>query len=399
MGLFDKLIFSQTIPLELGWSEGQLDPVVEVLAPNLPGLRRKALWAAASISRSLVVAQDLFGKGVHYSRSANDYSIPERYRFQGPYWSYRPVVNGMYALHGAGLVRHDTGICGGSIHGGGRQSAAASTKQLQDLVGAVIDTNEPRLDLRPTEAIVLRGRDGKLVDYEDTADAVRLRGEVHRINEALARQSLRLDRMVLPPPAGRRIFNESFDRGGRFYFLGTSVQNLRSRDRVQLLWGQDAHATPVVEYDYSGLHIAIAYSETGEEPPDGDHYTIPGYDRDHVKLAVNTMFNAKTRAKAIASLSKELQLDPQSYGARALVEAVELAHPKLSHVFATDRGARFQRIDSDIAMAVMLEMLSLTGRCPFPIHDSFIVPEQDAQQLKRVMETQASFRGIETLVK
>src|SRR5699024_2543461 len=136
-------------------------------------------------------------------------------------------------------------------------------------------------------------------------------------------------------------------------------QNMRSRDRVQLLWGQDAYATPVVEYDYAGLHIAIAYSETGGEPPDGDHYRFPGCDCDHVKLAVNTMFNAKTRAKAIASLSKELQLDPQSYGARALVEAVELAHPKLSHVFATDRGARFQRIDSDIAMAVMLEMLSL----------------------------------------
>ena len=52
---------------------------------------------------------------------------------------------------------------------------------------------------------------------------------------------------------------------------------------------------------------------------------------------------------------------------------MELAHPKLSHVFATERDARFQRIDSDMAMAVMLEMLSLTGRCPFPIHDSFIV--------------------------
>src|SRR5699024_11356105 len=150
VGLFDRLIFSQTIPLVLGWSEGQLDPVVEVLAPNLPGLRGKALRSAASISRSLVEAYDLFGQGVHYSRAANDYSIPERYRFQGPYWSYRPVVNGMYALHGAGLVRHDTGICGGSIHGGGRQSAAASTNPRPDLAGAVSDTNEPRLGLRPT---------------------------------------------------------------------------------------------------------------------------------------------------------------------------------------------------------------------------------------------------------
>ena len=398
MGLFDKLIFSQTIPLVLGWSEDQLDPVVEVLAPNLPDLRGKALRAAASISRSLVVAKDLFGQGVHYPRAANGYGVPERYRFQGPYWSYRPVINGMDALREAGLVRHDTGYWGGSAHSG-LQSAAISNPRLQDLVNAVIDTNEPRLDLRPSEVIVLRGRNGKLIDYEDTDEAASLREEVRKINEALARQSLRLDRMVLPPPTGRRIFNESFDRGGRFYFLGTSVQSLRSRDRTQLLWGQDAHATPVVEYDYSGLHIAIAYSETSVEPPDGDHYTISGYDRDHVKLVVNTMFNAKTRAKAIASLGKELQLGPESYGARDLVEAVELAHPKLSHVFATDRGARFQRIDSDMAIAVMLEMLSLTGRCPFPIHDSFIVPEQDARQLKRVMETQASLRGIETLVK
>lgn len=398
MGLFDKLVFSETVPLVLGWSEDQLDPVVEVLAPHLPGLRGKALRAAASISRSLVVSQSLFGQGVHYSRAANDYSIPERYQFQGPYWSFRPVVDGMNALREAGLIKHGTGFWGGAVHSG-RQSVATSTERLQDLISAVVDIGEPRRDLSPSEVIVLRDRSGKHVDYEDTDEATSLRGEVHQVNQILARQSLRLDRMVLPPPAGRRIFNESFDRGGRFYFLGTSVQNLRSRDRVQLIWGQGAPATPVVEYDYSGLHIAIAYCETGSVPPDGDHYTIPGYDRDHVKLAVNTMFNAKTRAKAIASLSNELQPIPESYGAQDLVEAVELAHPKLSHVFATDRGARFQRIDSDMAMAVMREMISLTGRCPFPIHDSFIVPEQDAQQLKRVMETQASFRGIETVVK
>ena len=213
MGLFDKLVFSETVPLVLGWSEDQLDPVVEILAPYLLGLRRKAFRAAASISRSLVVSQSLFGQGVHYSRVANDYGIPERYRFQGPYWSYRPVVSGMDALHEAGLVRHETGIWGGAAHGG-RQSAAISTRRLQDLVGAVIDANEPRLDLRPSEVIVLRDRSGKLVDYEDTDDVASLHDEVHKVNEVLASQSLRLDRMVLPPPSGRRIFNESFDRGG-----------------------------------------------------------------------------------------------------------------------------------------------------------------------------------------
>ena len=267
------------------------------------------------------------------------------------------------------------------------------------MVGAVIDTDEPRRDLQPSEVIVLRGRNRKPVDYEDTDEVVSLREEVHKINEVLSRQPLRLDRMVLPPSPGRRIFNESFDRGGRFYFAGTSVQNLRERDREQLLWGSGADAKPVVELDYAGLHIAIAYSETEVAPPDGDPYAIPGFERDHVKLAVNTLFNAKTRRKAILSLTGELRLGSGSYTPDDLVDAVEVAHPELSHAFATDRGARFQRIDSDMAMSVMLEMLSLTGRCPFPVHDSFIVPEQDAGKLKQVMEIEARRRGISTRVK
>ena len=40
--LFNRPIFSETVPLLLGWSEEQLDPVVEVLSPDVPELRGRA---------------------------------------------------------------------------------------------------------------------------------------------------------------------------------------------------------------------------------------------------------------------------------------------------------------------------------------------------------------------
>jgi hypothetical protein len=46
------------------------------------------------------------------------------------------------------------------------------------------------------------------------------------------------------------------------------------------------------QVDYANLHIRMAYSEAGKRIPDGDQYTIDGFDRGLVKLAVNTLFNA-----------------------------------------------------------------------------------------------------------
>ncbi|OBK45592.1 hypothetical protein A5657_02965 [Mycobacterium kubicae] len=37
-------------------------------------------------------------------------------------------------------------------------------------------------------------------------------------------------------------------------------------------------------------------------------------------------------------------------------------------------------------MEIMSRMLSITGRCPLPLHDSFLVAQVDQGTLRRVME-------------
>ena len=67
--------------------------------------------------------------------------------------------------------------------------------------------------------------------------------------------------------------------------------------------------------------------------------------------------------------------------------------------FNSDCGARFQRRDSDMAMEVMTRMIQRTGRCPLPIHDSFLVADIDTESLRQTMKEVARHHGLRLKVK
>ena len=71
--------------------------------------------------------------------------------------------------------------------------------------------------------------------------------------------------------------------------------------------------------------------------------------------------------------------------AERVVAAIHHQHREIKSYFGSDCGARFQRQDSDMAIEVMTRMIQTTGRCPLPIHDSFLVPEIDADILSQTM--------------
>lgn len=50
-------------------------------------------------------------------------------------------------------------------------------------------------------------------------------------------------------------------------------------------------------------------------------------------------------------------------------------------------------------MEVMLETYSRTGRCPFPIHDSFLAPVEDLEVLEDVMLSVGERWGLPLRVK
>ena len=175
---------------------------------------------------------------------------------------------------------------------------------------------------------MLRSRlDKAVVDYQETADTTAMREEVAVVNEGLSRLDLRQFGKRIEIPVGRRIFNGSFERGGRFYCHGASFQNMRARHRRDLECMIDGVLQPMVEIDYSTLHITMAYTEAGAKIPRGDLYEIEGFDRRLVKIAVNIMFNAENRRSAVLAIAKALHDDATlcvASGVRHSPDMVEL---------------------------------------------------------------------------
>jgi hypothetical protein len=213
--LSDDPLWGDHCPLVLRWHDDQLRPLVDRLIPWLPdGLTDQMQLAIASVARSIVVADIITGKGVHYSRAKDPYRQPQRYRDGDPRLTWYYVTKAMDILLGAGLIEHALGLWCPRTKG--CQSVAWATDRLMGLVGPLVDVSEPRGIPEQVETVVLRdGADKAEVDYVDTPHTVMMRDQLRVINDKLSQLELRHPGQHLKMPTIRRIFNGSFDRGGR----------------------------------------------------------------------------------------------------------------------------------------------------------------------------------------
>nr|WP_131721756.1 hypothetical protein [Mycolicibacterium komanii]CRL77992.1 hypothetical protein CPGR_04987 [Mycolicibacterium komanii] len=407
-------VIGKHAPLRLGWSDEQLQPVVEHLQTTLDtsALTSKRLFALASVATSLVVEMMRSGGGLRYARGKDAYRIPKRYRCGDPLFTWHYLTHAMAVLERHALISHATGLW--AKGGGGYQSVAWATEQLVDLLEPVVTVSALRAIPTQKETIVLRdGSDKSDIDYVDTVETMRMRMEVGVINGALAELDIYCRGRKVALPVGRRVFNTSFDRGGRFYFHGPSYQNTPAEDRRELRIVVDGSEHPMVEVDYGNLHIQMAYAEARRLPPKGDQYDIEGFDRHLVKVAFNTLLNAPSRNSAIAAITEDLyKQDLQQISLRPLrdrkacrslatevVIAIERKHRRIKSHFSSDCGARFQRLDSDMAIRVMLRMIERTGRCPLPMHDSFLVAELDVEALAETMRVVAGENNLRLVLR
>ena len=399
--LFDDPLFGDHCALSLGWGDDQLKPIVDQLAPWLPdNLTEQMQLAVAGVARSIVVENKRSGRGVHYPRGKEHYRQPKRYRDGDPRNTWYYVTRAMDALRHAGLIEHKGGLwCPGHK---GFQSVAWATDTLMSLLEPLIDPSEPRGIPRRIEMIIRRDRADKTeIDYVDTAETVNMRDQLGLINHMISQHELRHRGQYLHTALIRRIFNGNFDRGGRLYCHGNSYQNMPSEQRREIEFIIDGTAYPAVEVDYASLHPQMAYSKAGRRVPPGDPYRIDGFDRGLVKLAVNILFNAPTTRSAINAIAEDLYNDGGlTKGgcftrARKVVAAIRRKHYRIEGFFGSDCGARFQRQDSDMAVKVLTKMIERTGRCPLPMHDSFLVPEIDADILIRAMTEVAGDYGLQ----
>ncbi len=177
-----------------------------------------------------------------------------------------------------------------------------------------------------------------------------------------------------------RIFNHNFAYNGRFY---ASFQNLRREERATLKIDNE----PTVELDYKSLHPTMLYHQRNLTPPDDMYGELSDIPRDSYKIVVLVVLNADSRNSAVWSLNKKI-LDGDIFlsGIKTnhIVDKIAEHHEPIKKYFFTGRGRNLMNRDSRIANEIMLHFAKLDKPC-LSVHDSFIVKEQDEDELRTVM--------------
>ena len=357
-------------------------------ALGLPPVRSKAaaLARAQILAEAFVVGRADPGASISYSRAKTFYGARK-----GRYWpttyTYDLLVPAVDQLAAAGLLIHEKMPPGHRGWQSRFRASPALRERLSDAPLAVIHD--------PLEVVVLRDHEGNLVDYTDTERTGRWRRNVEEINGAIVSAAIGLGGSPVrdgdPLQVGNanigaasnklhRVFNRGkFSLGGRFY--GGWWQNVPAESRA----GIQINGAETVELDYPRLHPTLLYRLAGK-PMRGDPYDLPGWPRDLVKVAFNTLVNADTPLSAQRAIAREIGGEGAFTRAKALVLDIEARHSAIAHMFASGAGLALMHHDSDMTEALLLS-LTARGVVALPIHDSYIVPENSKGDL---METMAA---------
>lgn len=237
------------------------------------------------------------------------------------------------------------------------------------------------------EVIELRDENKSTIPYKNSEHIKRMAETVRELNKMNESHKIQDSNGDLLTNIYCRIFNESFEYGGRFYRADVlAIKNKKTDDRLRVT----IDGKSVCEVDYSNLHfrIAAALEDLDSEDIPLDVYSgiledeDNSVDRDIVKLAVNMMFNCRDEGSAQKAIQKEINLlsteDRFMYtlgNAKAVMGLIYGAYPQFVYLFCTESsfGRVLQNADSHLASDIIDVMLSEEIPC-LPVHDSFIVP-------------------------
>lgn len=330
------------------------------------------------------------GGWLRYGRAKGDYGAGGRYDRSGTTHTTACRVADWLQAEGLaeGQLGHFQRNPFGGTGGTGLKSRLRATEGLMKEFGREGVTPAHIGWASWSETIILRaapadrGGDKPLADYTDTDGTRSMRDNLAAINRHLA--SFRISKPAigglvdLPPARLVRIFNNgTFAHGGRFY---GGIEGLPKVERRELL----INGEPVVELDFAGLHPRLMYDLEGR-PQDSpaDPYEIPGWDRGLVKQAFQQLLNASPQMALQAPEGVSVgDLKGMEWG--EVLAAVERAHSPLQNWFRSGRGVELQRIDSDIAEAVLIQLGDSGVPC-LPVHDSFLVPASHESTLPVAM--------------
>lgn len=254
--------------------------------------------------------------------------------------------------------------------------------------------------LNEEECFLLRDDHKSLISYRDTYYTNTGRAVIVGLNSINRSFEYRKGNGELITNHYCRIFNNTFDYGGRFYRAGIlNLKNKHHKERLRVTCNNER----MIEVDYCNLHILLLTIIEGYQyNPEIDLYNkcIPdGWvnqnTRAVVKVATNIMLNARTSqgaAKAIQSLLEDYLLEsPEDfpYGctkAGIIMQWIRKGHPKLKHHFCNldSTGLTLMKMDSDMAHHVIHCFVS-QEKPILPIHDSFLVRRSDKNDLITAM--------------
>lgn len=194
-----------------------------------------------------------------------------------------------------------------------------------------------------------------------------------------------------------RIFNETFDFGGRYYRADILTLSNKNNERLNIT----IDGEPVVEVDYSSLHVRIASAIEGLhlDRLGKDAYinmlggNASDTDRKIVKLATNIMFNCDTKQKAYGAIQSIInkfdEKDKAEYSLgkpSSVVNLIQNTYPELDKHFCKNGvfGKILQNADSHLASDNIRDFV-LQRKPILPIHDSFIAKKKDLDFLCSVM--------------
>jgi hypothetical protein len=346
---------------------------------------------------------------IHYSRDNNFYAA---LRAGAPSWfSRRSVTSAVDQLVANGFLKEwRTGPSPCARY----RSRLSATAKLLETIGLDIVSD---LSRRATPPVILRCRaDGSVLDplvvlneaelaelgsiardveaQNQFLSAFEVSLEPDDVAEVLPTGLVRIDGVCLNPHARSyyRVFNGDLRHGGRWY--GPFWQSIPSAFRHRLL----INGEPTIELDFAACQLRLMHAcvdlpdplhgQIRTSDPIFDLYSIEGFDRDVVKLAVLIMANAGSVRSARRALALKLISEPPENRwreAARILTAVQAHFPALTPLWCSGVGLRLQRADSELCGQIQREMRA-QGLPTLSVHDSFISWRRAEQELRTAMQ-------------
>ncbi|EFO32979.1 conserved hypothetical protein [Roseibium sp. TrichSKD4] len=190
-----------------------------------------------------------------------------------------------------------------------------------------------------------------LIDYQDEIDSARLRMELDMVNRFLASHSIVLE--GAPRTSFRLVRRFSlrdpddpieFEFHGRLY--GGFWMTLKAVERHRIRIDGES----ITDLDFAGMFPRLAYLSVGEEPPQGDLYSVPGLEdhREGAKAGLSALLSYPTQMKSLPTRLKAML--PEGWTASRLRSAYAEHHPQLVPFFEKDFGLDLMFTESKILL-------------------------------------------------